>query len=154
MGSAWRIGLAVLAIIDGIFHFLLKGSGPLSTTGIYFLLSGVLLIVGALLVLVKDTGVVFAIGAYGLIAIAAIDNALLYLTRTYGLRFLSSVMGGSGGRGPPGGNFTRQEIFPEEVILLGRLVSTELSRGDSDVEFLGRQVRFHRALFRLLFCRR
>jgi hypothetical protein len=103
--SIWRIGLAVLAIVDGIFHFLLKGNGPLSTTGIYFLLSGVLLIVGALLVLLQGSGALFALGAYGLIAIAIIDNALLYLTRTYGLRFLSSVMGRGGGF-HPGGNFT------------------------------------------------
>ena len=102
--SLWRIGLAVLAIVDGIFHFLLKGSGPFSNTGIYFLLSGVLLVVGAVFVLLSSSGIVFAIGAYGLIAIAVIDNALLYLTRTYGLRFLSSVMGGGGFR--PRGNFT------------------------------------------------
>ncbi len=104
MVSFWRIGLAVLAIVDGIFHFLLKGSGPLSNTGIYFLLSGVLLIVGAVFVLLSGSGIVFTIGAYGLIALALIDNALLYLTRTYGLRFLSSVMGGGGFR--PRGNFT------------------------------------------------
>jgi len=102
--SFWRIGLAVLAVIDGIFHFLLKGSGPLSNTGMYFLLSGVLLIVGAVFVLLSSSGIIFSIGAYGLIAIAVIDNALLYLTRTYGLRFLASVMGGGGFR--PGGNFT------------------------------------------------
>jgi len=110
MVSIWRIGLVILASIDGIFHFLLKGSGPLSTTGIYFLLSGVLLIVGAVFVLVSSKGIVFAIGAYGLIAIAIIDDALLYLTRTYGLRFLSSIMGRAGGF-HPGGNFTRTGNF-------------------------------------------
>ncbi len=109
MVSIWRIGLVILAIIDGIFHFLLKGSGPLSTTGIYFLLSGVLLIAGAVFVLVSSKGIVFAIGAYGLIAIAAIDDALLYLTRSYGLGFLSSIMGRGGFR--PGGNFTRTGNF-------------------------------------------
>jgi hypothetical protein len=106
MVSFWRIGLVVLALIDGIFHFLLKGSGPLSVTGIYFLLSGVLLIVGAVLVLVSSSGAIFSLGAYGLIAIAVIDDALLYLTRTIGLRFLSSIMGRGGGFRPPTGNFT------------------------------------------------
>jgi hypothetical protein len=118
MVSIWRIGLVILAIIDGIFHFLLRGSGPLSTTGVYFLLSGVLLIVGAVFILVSSKGIVFTIGAYGLIAIAAIDDALLYLTRTYGLGFLSSMMGRAGGFRPGGnftgtGNFTRPGNFTE-----------------------------------------
>lgn len=110
MVSIWRIGLVTLAIVDGIFHFLLKGSGPLSTTGIYFLLSGVLLIVGAVFVLLSGSGILFTIGAYGLIAIAIIDDGLLYLTRTYGLRFLSSIMGRAGGF-RPSGNFTRPGNF-------------------------------------------
>jgi len=104
--SVWRIGLATLAIIDGIFHFLLKGSGPLTNTGLYFLLTGMLLILGAVFVLLSGSGILFDVGAYGLIALALIDNGLLFLTRTYGLRFLSSVMGGGGGFRPGGGNFT------------------------------------------------
>jgi len=111
MVSLWRVVLAVLAIVDGIFHFLLKGSGPLTTTGGYFLFSGILLIVGALFVLLQGAGSLFTIGAYGLIVIAIIDDALLYLTRTYGLRFLSPIMGGSFGHGFPNGNFTRSGNF-------------------------------------------
>jgi len=117
MVSLWRIGLATLAIIDGIFHFLLKGNGPLSTTGIYFLLAGVLLVVGGVLVLLSGSGAIFALGAYGLIAIAVIDNVLLYLTRTMGLGFLSSIMGRGGFR--PGGNFTRAGNFSGNFTRLG-----------------------------------
>lgn len=106
MASIWRIGLALLAVVDGIFHFLLRGSGPLTNTGLYFLTAGILLVLGAVFVLVSGSGLLFSIGAYGLITLALIDNVLLYLTRTIGLRFLSGVMGGGGGFRPPGGNFT------------------------------------------------
>ena len=116
MVSTWRIVLVLLAIVDGVFHFLLKGSGPLSTTSLYFLVSGILLVVGAILVLVSSSGALFALGAYGLIAIAVIDDVLLYLTRTYGLRFLSGIMGAGGGFRPSDnftgfGNFTRTGNF-------------------------------------------
>jgi hypothetical protein len=118
MVSVWRIGLAVLAVVDGTFHFLLGDRGPLSATNSYFLLSGVLLILGAIFVLVSSSGAVFAIGAYGLIAIAVIDDALLYLTRTYGLRFLGSIMGRGGGF-RPGGNFTRTGNFTPPANFTG-----------------------------------
>jgi hypothetical protein len=115
MVSIWRIVLVVLAILDGLFHFLLRGSGPLTTTSLYFLVSGILLVVGAILVLVSSSGALFVLGTYGLIAIAVIDDVLLYLTRTYGLRFLSGIMG-AGGFHPSGnftglGNFTRTGNF-------------------------------------------
>jgi hypothetical protein len=106
--SFWRIGLAALAIIDAVFHFLLHGGG---NTGLYFLTAGVLFVLGAAFVLVSGSGILFSVGAYGLIALALIDNVLLYLTRTIGLRFLSSVMGGGGGFRPGGGNFTGRGNF-------------------------------------------
>lgn len=143
MVSLWRILLVVLAVVDGIFHFLLKGSGPLSVTGIYFLLSGVLLVVGAVFLLLSSSGVLFSIGAYGLIAIALIDNVLLYLTRTYGLRFLSSIMGRGGSRFTGGGNFSGAGNFtrPGNFSIPGNLTRFPGSSNGTLVrEFAGRAV--------------
>jgi len=96
-----QVLLAALGGLAAAFHLWYGGRMPvLGPTSLYFFSAGALFLVGSVLVLAKGKGVLFFVGAGGLMALAAIDNGLLYYTRTYGFGVLASVM-----RGPPVSGF-------------------------------------------------
>jgi len=97
--SAIQALLAALGVVAAVFHFWYAGRMPvIGATTLYFFASGALFLLGSALVVARGRGGLFYLGSGGLMALAAIDNALLYYTRTFGFGVLSSVMGG-----PPGG---------------------------------------------------
>jgi hypothetical protein len=89
MVSIWRSGVAILGLVAGVFHLWLGSAMPLaSPIGEYFLLTGSLFVLGVAFVALRGSGILFKIGTGGMLALGAIDNGLLYYTRTYGLGFL------------------------------------------------------------------
>lgn len=83
------MGTAVLAFVAAVFHFWMASRMPLtSIIGQYFALSGALFLLGTALVLLRGRGIIFDVGAVGVIALSVIDNGLLYYTRTFGMGFL------------------------------------------------------------------
>ena len=100
--SKFQVLLAALAVLAAVFHFWYAAPMPQVTpTALYFFATGALFIVGGALVIARGSGAVFYLGSGGLIALGAIDNGLLYYTRTFGFGVLASVMGG------PFGGFRR-----------------------------------------------
>lgn len=83
----------MLGLLAAIFHVWYASTMPAFTPiSEYFLASGILFLVGSVLVLPKGTGILFGLGAWGLLALSVIDNGLLYYTRSYGLGILSSLV--------------------------------------------------------------
>ena len=94
--SGWHIGLFLLAVVGAIFHLwqadLTRFSGLIGT---YFVVAGVLFLAGGVIVLAGGRGWLFKLGAFVVIALSAIDNGLLYVTRTYGMGLVFSLFPGS-----------------------------------------------------------
>ena len=84
-----------MGVVAAVFHlWYAETMRTLTNTGGYFIASGVLFLVGAVLVIWKGSGFPFNLGAWGLFALSAIDNGLLFYTRTYGFGILSPLVGG------------------------------------------------------------
>jgi hypothetical protein len=87
--SIWQVGLFLLGLVGSVFHLWLASVMRLSSPiGAYFAIAGVLFLVGSVFVLIHGFGFLFKLGAGGLIALSAIDNGLLYYTRTFGAGFV------------------------------------------------------------------
>jgi hypothetical protein len=87
--ASWHIGIFLLALVGAVFHlWQAEAMHFLSPIGEYFGASGVLFLVGGIIAILGGRGFLFKLGAGGVLALSAIDNGLLYYTRTFGLGFI------------------------------------------------------------------